>query len=83
MPPLETLVDPGFSWPDVLFPIHGFSVFRAAAPELAHLNDAFASIEGWASFASGRLAIETRIIEHSGTALVPSLTAPSSPAPAS
>lgn len=73
MPPLEAIVAPGFEWPDVLFPIHGFSMFRAAAPELAFLNSAIASIEGWASFKRGRLAIETRILEHTGQALGPSM----------
>lgn len=72
MPPLETLLEPGFTWPDVLFPVHGFSFFRAAAPELAFLNDAVASIEGWASFAAGRLVIETRIFEHGGAVAGPS-----------
>lgn len=75
MPPLEALLEPGFTWPDVLFPIQGFSLFRAAAPELAFLNDAVASIEGWASFASGRLAIETRITERAGAVAGPSLAA--------
>lgn len=73
LPPLEAIVAPGFEWPDILFPIHGFSMFRAAAPELAFLNGAIASIEGWASFAQGRLAIETRILEHTGSALGPSM----------
>ena len=75
MPPLEALLEPGFTWPDVLFPIQGFSLFRAAAPELAFLNVAVASIEGWASFASGRLVIETRILERAGAVAGPSLVA--------
>ena len=36
IPPLETLVAPGFEWPDVDFPIVAFSTFRAAAPEFEY-----------------------------------------------
>lgn len=63
-PPLEAFLDPGFEWPDVLFPVQGFSTFRAGAPELAHLNGALARIDGWAHFASRRLAVETRLVPH-------------------
>jgi hypothetical protein len=70
-PPLEVVLAPGFEWPDVLFPIHGFSQFRAALPDLAYLNRALATIEGWASFATGDLAIETRLVEPSGAVAGP------------
>lgn len=63
-PPLEAILSPGFEWPDVLFPIHGFSTFRAGYPEWRHLNRAVARIDGWASFATGRLAVETHLLEH-------------------
>jgi hypothetical protein len=64
IPPLEMLLEPDFEWPDVDFPIVAFSTFRAAAPELAYLNSATARIDGWANFATGGLAIETRLVEH-------------------
>jgi hypothetical protein len=64
MPPLETLLDPEFVWPDVEFPIHGASTFRAAAPEFRWLNRAVARVDGTASMATGKLIIETRILEH-------------------
>jgi hypothetical protein len=64
IPPLEVLLEPGFEWPDVDFPIVAFSTFRAAAPELEYLNSATARIDGWANFATGGLAIETRLVEH-------------------
>ena len=66
LPPLEALLEPGFEWPDVPFAIQGFSYFRAAAPELVHLNRALASIDGWASFATGALVVETRLMRHQG-----------------
>lgn len=64
MPPLEALLDPSFEWPDVLFPLLGSSTFRAAAPELQHLNRAVSRIDGWFSFATGGLAVETRLLTH-------------------
>lgn len=64
VPPLEALAAPGFEWPDVDFPIVAFSTFRAAAPELEYLNSATARIDGWANFATGGLAIVTRLVTH-------------------
>ncbi|MFO7653985.1 MAG: hypothetical protein R6X25_09215 [Candidatus Krumholzibacteriia bacterium] len=64
LPPLEAILAPDFRWPDLLFAIHGFSQFRTADPELQDLNRAHAVIDGWASFASGQLVIETRLVEH-------------------
>lgn len=66
MPPLEALLEPGFEWPDVLFPVLGSSTFRAAAPDLQFLDRAIANIEGWFSFATGGLAIETTLVHHGG-----------------
>ncbi len=71
MPPLEALLAPDFEWPDIPFAIQGFSSFRAAAPELRHLNRALAAIDGWASFATGALVVQTRLLPHRG--LVPPL----------
>lgn len=68
IPPLEALTEPGFEWPDIDFPVVGFSTFRAAAPEHASLNDATARIDGWANFATGGLAIDTRLVTHDATA---------------
>jgi len=64
MPPLEAILEPDFEWPDILFPIQGFSTFRAAQPELAHLNRAIARIDGWVDFTTGRLAVETTLVDH-------------------
>jgi hypothetical protein len=64
VPPLELMVAPGFSWPDIDFPIIGASTFRSALPELAYLNRSVAGISGAANFATGRLTIETRLLTH-------------------
>ena len=72
-PPPEVMLDPGFTWPDVDFPIVGFSTFQTADPERAWLNRAFAQVEGAANYATGRLVIETRLARYgrSGKAAVP------------
>lgn len=64
LPPLEALLDPKFVWPDVLFPVLASSTFRTAVPDLAYLNQALTRIDGWFSFATGSLAVETRLITH-------------------
>lgn len=64
LPPLEKLLDPAFEWPDALFPVLGASTFRAAARDLSYLNREVARIDGWFNFATGGLAIETRLIRH-------------------
>jgi hypothetical protein len=74
LPPLEALLEPGFAWPDVLFTVHGFSMFSAAGPKLAALNRAIARIDGRASFARGRLAVETRLMEPLGSIAGPTAT---------
>lgn len=66
MPPLEVLLDPSFEWPDVLFPLTGSSTFRASDPGLLWLNQAVANIEGWFSFATGGLAVETTLVKRTG-----------------
>jgi hypothetical protein len=71
LPPPEAILDPGFTWPDVDFPILGFSTFRAGSPEYGHLNTTIAAIEGSANFHTARNAIETRVLRHTGTAAPP------------
>ena len=63
MPPLDVLLDPGFDWPDLAFPIQGTSTFRTGAVGLEWLNRAVARVDGWANMANGRLVIETRILD--------------------
>ena len=64
VPPLPVLLDPAFRWPDVLFPVLAFTTFSTADPALAHLNRAIGRVDGWFSFATGRLAVETRLVRH-------------------
>lgn len=63
VPPPEVLLDPGFEWPDVPFPVRGFSTFRSGDPELAYLNRALATVEGSANYATGRLVVATRLLD--------------------
>jgi len=60
--PLETLLAPSFEWPGLLFPVVGSSTFRASAPELRYLNGAVVRFDGWFSFATCRLAVETTLL---------------------
>ena len=64
LPPLAKLLEPDFSWPDLAFPILGYSLFRAGAGELEYLNHAIAQVEGRANFASGALDISTFLLEN-------------------
>lgn len=80
LPPLEALAEPDFIWPDLHFPIHGFSQFRAAHDDLAWLNRVHAGIEGWVNMSTGALAIETRIVEPRGTVELPRPAALTGPA---
>lgn len=63
VPPLEMLAAPDFRYPDVPFPITGFSTFAAASEPFVELNQRLARIDGHASFATGRLVIEARLVE--------------------
>jgi hypothetical protein len=71
LPPLPALLEPGFEWPDVDFPIVGFSTFRTGVPGLERLNRAVARIDGWGNFAARRVAIETRVLRHRAPAVEP------------
>lgn len=69
LPPLARLLEEDFVWPSDLFAVRGFSMFRAGTRELAFMNRALASIEGSASYATGALTIETRLLgsDRAGT----------------
>jgi len=72
LPPLESVLDPGFMWPDVHFAIQGFSTFRTGgAADLSHLDRALARIDGWGNFRSGRFSIETRLLAHAAQVAPP------------
>lgn len=63
IPPLEALLSPDFEWPDLPFAVRGTSMFRTADPELGHLRSALARIDGRVWFSTGRLEVETRLIQ--------------------
>lgn len=62
-PALEVIAEPNFRFPDVRFPITGFSTFAAPPGRFQHLNRRLARIDGHSSFATGRLVIEARLLE--------------------
>lgn len=62
-PPLEAMAEPDFAFPDLPFPITGFSVFAAPKGRLFHLNRRIARIDGHSNLASGRLVIEARLVQ--------------------
>jgi hypothetical protein len=62
LPSLDAMLDPDFQWPETPFAIYGASTFATSDPELAHLNSALAHIRGQASFATGKLEVETRLL---------------------
>ncbi|MGD8861077.1 MAG: hypothetical protein PVI30_13810 [Myxococcales bacterium] len=62
MPPLEVLLQPDFEWPDVDFPVVGFTSFRAADPALEYLNRELGQVRGHANFRTGALSITTRLL---------------------
>lgn len=64
VPPLEAMLSPDFTWPEVPFAVQGSSTFRSAVPGFEHLNRAIARIDGWVSFVTGALAVETTLMPH-------------------
>jgi hypothetical protein len=62
LPSLDELVKPDFEWPEEPFDIYGVSTFATSEPSLAHLNRSMAIIRGRASFATGKLEVETRLL---------------------
>lgn len=67
MPPLDVLLDPGFTWPDVRFTIQCGAIYHASAPELAELDRTVVVHIGWVNMATRELVIEG----YRGTALAP------------
>lgn len=62
LPALDAFTSSGFAWPDVHFPMQGFSTFRSAHPEYAYLNRALARVHGAGNFHTGALRIETALL---------------------
>lgn len=62
VPPLEAVIDPTFTWPEVPFRVTGSVLFRTAVPELDHLNRTVAVVEGTVVLATGELRVEARAV---------------------
>lgn len=73
LPPLASILEPGFRWPDIDFAIQGFSTFRSGSEDLRYLDRALARIDGWGNFATGRFSIETRLLGHAARVAPPAL----------
>ena len=57
MPPLEVIGDPGFVWPDLEMPLHGWATMRTAAPDLQALNSTVYGFTGTVNVARGQLRV--------------------------
>ncbi len=58
MPPLEVVLDAGFTWPDVLFTIEAFVLYQTTVPELAELTHTAVVHLGSVNMATRELIIE-------------------------
>ncbi len=66
--PLESLLAPGFEFPDVPLRITGSALASTAAPDYRHLNQTTIVIEGHVNLASGELVVEARAVERQAEA---------------
>jgi hypothetical protein len=57
LPAPEVLLSPGFQWPDVPVPLHGFALARTGAREFEWLNRTALAFEGSANVGTGQLLI--------------------------
>jgi hypothetical protein len=64
LPPLAKLLEPDFEWPDLEFPLEGFSLFSVGARQLQHLNSALGQIEGSVNFSTRKVTVTTYLLER-------------------
>ena len=57
LPPLEVVGDPGFVWPDLEIPMHGWATMRNASPDLRAVNSAVYGFTGTNNVARGQLRV--------------------------
>ena len=57
MPPLEVVGDPGFVWPDLEIPMHGWATMRSPAPDLQPVNSTVYGFTGTNNVARGQLRV--------------------------
>lgn len=60
MPPLQTLTDPDFQWPDVELNLHGVLTMQTAVPELSDLAHTMFGFTGTVNVATGVLRLHAR-----------------------
>jgi hypothetical protein len=60
MPPLQTLLDPGFAWPAVVFGLQEVATCETAIPRLADLDRAISRGEGEVDMGAGRVRARVR-----------------------
>ncbi len=60
MPPLEALLDPGFTWPAVAFELQEVAGCETAIPRLADLDHAISRGSGEVDMAAGRVTARVR-----------------------
>lgn len=58
LPPPEVMLAPGFTWPEVELPLHGFVTFRTAMPEWHELNHTVGALNGISNPGAGTLVVE-------------------------
>lgn len=62
MPPLEAILAPGFAWPDLDLPLHGWARVESMIPEVASANHTVYAFTGTANVGTGRLSIRATSI---------------------
>lgn len=67
LPPPEVMLSPGFEWPDLPLPMHGFVLYRTGAEDLSWMNRTSLGFEGTVNVGTGELIIEARAM-HTGAA---------------
>lgn len=68
MPELSTLMDPGFTWPDIELPRHGSVWLQSGSPGFEAMNRRVYSFTGTVNMARGSLTESARPITNDGYA---------------
>jgi hypothetical protein len=62
MPPPEVISAPGFTWPEIDMPMHGFVTFATATPDWNELNRTVATFSGSANPGAGTIVVEAAAV---------------------
>lgn len=63
VPPLEAMLEPDFSFPDIDFRVTGAATAATAGPEHAHLNGAIVVVEGTVNLSTGALDVSAYLVD--------------------